>query len=67
MTDSRKSEPCRWIGPTLFLPYPYWIAAEQEPWSCLRDAEPRPLATTEDCRGCRRWESNVDARLEVTQ
>jgi hypothetical protein len=51
----------------LFLPYPYWLAAEQEPWSCLRDAVPRPLETTEECRTCLRRESKVDARPLVTR
>ena len=47
---------CRWAAPTLFLPAPYWFAAEGCPWTCLRDA-PRPLEDAADaCTTCSRWE-----------
>ena len=48
------------MGLTLFLPYPYWIAAEQDPWCCLRDPVPRPLESTDECRTCLRWEQKTN-------
>jgi hypothetical protein len=62
MTDIRRQEPCRWRGLTLFLPYPHWLGAEQDPWSCVRDVSPRPLETTEECLTCPRWEAKPDDR-----
>jgi hypothetical protein len=47
---------CRWAAPTLFLDAPYWMAAESFPWSCTRNAAPRPLPTTEECATCGRFE-----------
>lgn len=61
MDHNRRQEPCRWVGLTLFLSYPYWLDAEQDPWSCLRNTIPRPLETTEDCRNCVNWEPKTDA------
>jgi hypothetical protein len=48
---------CRWITPTVLLDAPYWVEAEASPWTCLRDATPRPLATTEECATCPRFEA----------
>jgi len=48
---------CRWVTPTVFLDAPYWTEAEASPWTCLRDAVPRPLATTAECSTCRRFEA----------
>jgi hypothetical protein len=47
---------CRWARETLRLPYPHWLEAEDTPWTCLRDLEPRPLEDPEICRECPRWE-----------
>lgn len=56
--DERPSvESCRWARLTLRLPYPFWLDSEDKPWSCLRDAEPRPLDDTDICHDCPRWES----------
>jgi hypothetical protein len=65
MVDDRRIQPCRWMGLTLFLPYPHWIAAEQDPWCCLRDQVPRPLDTTDQCHTCPRWEPKPDDRALV--
>jgi hypothetical protein len=58
MTSSLKEHAgrCRWVTPTIFLDAPYWVEAEASPWACIRDAEPRPLATTEECLACHRSE-----------
>lgn len=56
--DERCSvETCRWARPTVRLPYPLWLDAEDKPWSCLRDPEPKSLEDTEVCKGCPRWDS----------
>lgn len=47
---------CRWAIQTLFLRSPLWLQAWDCPWSCLRDSEPRPLETTEECVSCARWQ-----------
>jgi hypothetical protein len=52
----RSASNCRWATPTLFLPAPFWFDAEACPWSCLRDAAPRVLGTTDPCATCPRWE-----------
>lgn len=56
MDDHPSVETCRWARLTLRLPYPFWLEAEEKPWSCLRDTEPRALDDTAICRGCPRWE-----------
>lgn len=56
MDDRTSVETCRWARQTIRTPYPYWLESEDTPWSCLRDAEPRPLETTEICKDCARWE-----------
>ena len=59
MTSSPKDHAvrCRWVTPTVFLDAPYWVEAEGSPWACTRDATPRPLATTEECSTCARFEA----------
>jgi hypothetical protein len=47
---------CRWARPTVRLPYPYWLNAEELPWACLRDPEPHLLEDAERCRDCPRWD-----------
>jgi hypothetical protein len=58
MTPSPKNHAarCRWATPTVFLDAPYWVEAEARPWACIRGGEPRPLATTDECRMCPRFE-----------
>jgi hypothetical protein len=55
----RSAVTCRWATLTLFLPAPFWFDAEACPWSCLRDAAPRVLATTDPCATCPRWEQRA--------
>ncbi len=43
---------CRWARPTLFLPYPLWLEAENTPWTCVRPMPPKLLETTDVCRTC---------------
>ncbi len=47
---------CRWAQPTLFLPLPYWLESWNRPWTCERDATPRPLDSGEECSNCPRFE-----------
>lgn len=56
MQDKQSAASCRWATPTLFVAAPVWYVAEEYPWTCLRDGVPRPLATTEACEECPRWE-----------
>lgn len=57
MSDPSSVETCRWARPTIRAPYPYWLDAEANAWTCLRDKEPHPLEDPATCRGCPRWES----------
>jgi hypothetical protein len=54
-----KSQPgvttCQWATPTLSLPYPLWLTAEESPWSCTRTADARPLELTDACATCPKW------------
>jgi len=52
----RRVTTCRWGTPTLFLPAPFWFAAEDCPWACTRGPIPRILETTDPCRTCSQWE-----------
>jgi hypothetical protein len=54
--DRRRAANCRWATPTVLLPAPLWFDAETHPWSCVRDAAPRTLLTTDGCGVCPRWE-----------
>ena len=56
MNTRRGASTCRWAAPTLLLPAPIWFEAEDSPWTCLRDAAPRALETTNPCAICQRWE-----------
>lgn len=53
---SRSASTCRWAMPTLFLQAPFWFESEHAPWTCLRDAAPQVLTSTEPCALCPRWE-----------
>ena len=46
---------CQWGTPTLSLPYPLWLAAEDRPWSCTRTSEMRALDLTDVCADCPQW------------
>ena len=64
ITSQRRASNCRWATPTLFLPAPFWFDAEGYPWSCLRDAAPCILTTTDPCATCPRWELREVAPAE---
>lgn len=59
--DHRSAANCRWATPTLMLPAPLWFDAEHSPWSCVRDAAPRTLISTDACEMCPRWEPRHSA------
>jgi len=56
MDVKRTAANCKWARPTLFQAGPTWLEAWERPWTCERDAEPRPLESTEVCVDCPRWE-----------
>lgn len=47
---------CRWSVPTAFMPAPFWFEGERSPWTCLREAPPRILDTSDICVCCSDWE-----------
>ena len=57
MQMTQSAATCRWAVPTLFLPPPIWMGAWDTPWTCLRNARPRMLETTDVCASCPRWEA----------
>ena len=48
---------CRWAVLTLLQPYPLWLETADRPWTCTRDAVPRPLESTNECETCAHWEA----------
>jgi hypothetical protein len=60
-TNRRCAATCRSAVPTVTLPPPVWFEAENTPWSCVRDAKPRLLLSTERCLDCARWEAKPAA------
>lgn len=56
MADPRNVQNCRWAEPTLFVPYPVWIASDDYPWSCRADGVPLPVEDTDMCSVCMRWQ-----------
>ncbi|MEZ5320212.1 MAG: hypothetical protein R2752_22610 [Vicinamibacterales bacterium] len=63
MTATHRAATCRFAAPTLTLKHPDWLDAHARPWSCVRDATPAPLETTEVCRTCTHWEPDRAVRL----
>jgi hypothetical protein len=51
---------CRWAKPTLLLEWPDWLNAWSSEWSCENEGGYRPLAHSECCRSCPRWEAASD-------
>lgn len=56
MAERKSVETCRWGRQTIRVPYPYWLDAEDRPWTCMRDEAPRPLENTDVCHNCPRWQ-----------
>jgi hypothetical protein len=54
---------CKWSTQTLLTPWPLWLDAWTNEWSCSRDGGLRPLTQPEGCRSCPRWEARIDSRL----
>ena len=65
MAETRRIQHCRWAQPTLFLAGPLWAAAEDYPWSCNADGEPRLVEDPQVCGVCRRWTSNEPSKNEA--
>ena len=55
MAESRNVQGCRWAEPTLFQESPFWTAAEDYPWSCKADGDPRVVEDPGVCATCGRW------------
>jgi hypothetical protein len=55
MSDPRNVQGCRWAEPTIFQENPLWTAAEDYPWSCKADGDPRVVEDTGRCETCGRW------------
>ncbi len=58
MNVKRSAATCRWATATLHMPAPIWLQSWDRPWTCLRGPGIRPLATTDACASCPRWEPN---------
>ena len=63
MSEKQRAINCRWATSTLFVEAPFWFAAEDFPWVCVRDGTPRVLQTTESCATCWRWEPSAHAEV----
>lgn len=60
MENRRNATTCRWATPTLFQPDPMWLGAWDRPWTCVRDPQPCPLGTTDECGSCSWWEPHEE-------
>jgi len=60
MESKRCAASCRWAVPTLFQPDPMWLESWNRPWTCVREALPHALETTDTCVMCRRWETREE-------
>jgi len=67
MSESHRAANCRWAVPTLFLAPPAWIDASDRPWTCVRDAVPREMETTDACGECVRWEPHSAAAAGLNE
>jgi len=65
MNTVKSAATCRWAVQTLSLDSPLWLDAWTFPWSCVRDGDARPLATTDECRTCARWQPRGPAARPV--
>ena len=55
MKVERQANSCRWATPTMFLQWPYWLDAQDWPWSCTREGRLRLLSSSEPCGDCPNW------------
>ena len=65
MSEPHNVQRCRWAEPTLFQKNPLWTAADEYPWSCRADGEPRPVEDTTVCATCGRWASRLPELVET--
>lgn len=61
MEQTRGAGTCRHAVPTLFMDAPTWMDATERPWTCVREAEPRELESTDVCRACAHWAPRPEA------
>lgn len=61
-TTRRCAATCRSAVPTVSLPPPLWFEAADTPWSCLREAKPRLLLSTDRCGECAGWAPKTGPR-----
>ena len=47
---------CHWSVPTLLMPWPYWLSAWDDPWSCWNGGDIWLLTSTDRCRSCPLWQ-----------
>jgi len=55
-TPKRQASNCKFARPTIEEPRPLWLSAEDQPWSCDRLDQPRPLDDTDICEDCPHWQ-----------
>jgi len=55
MAEAQSIQTCKWGTPTLFLPWPFWVIASDQEWSCTRGVEPRGIDEPRLCATCRYW------------
>jgi len=51
----RIPQACRWGEVTLYQPFPEWLSAWDDPWTCCHPAHSGPLETSDICATCRDW------------
>ena len=56
---------CRWAVSTLLQPYPIWLEAAERPWTCIREALPHPIESTDLCATCPHWETRSAPELHL--
>ena len=51
----RTPQACRWGDATLDRPFPEWLSAWDDPWTCRHPAHSGPLETVDTCLTCPDW------------
>jgi len=62
---NQRVQNCLWSVPTLLMPRPYWLEAEDAPWSCWTEGRVTVLQTTDACSCCPKWRDRREARVAV--
>ena len=63
-TPTEHAANCKWARPTIEVPSPVWLDAEQSPWTCVRTGTPIVLDSTEPCAACSHWAEDDGATPE---